>query len=125
MSEPKEPRVNIDPDNWKSFLVEFSTRNNNRRARFELFKQGEVSEESGEAFFEEARLEGSGDHRRVVVVRIDRGDAKADKIQDTITNIRGIGVQYDTDGSEDALEITDDQGSLISLMFESMVDGNS
>ncbi|MCB1023873.1 MAG: hypothetical protein KDB79_05775 [Acidobacteria bacterium] len=125
MSEPKEPRENIDPDKWKSFLEDFSARNNNRRARFELFKKGEVSEESGEAFFEEARLEGSGDHRSVVVVRIDRGDANADKIEDTVTNIRGIGVQFDTDGSEDALEITDDQGSLISLMFESRVDGDS
>lgn len=125
MSKPREPRKNIDPEKWKSFLEEFSVRNNNRRARFELFKRGEAIEEQEEASFEEARLEGSGNNRNVVVVRIDRGNKNAEKIEDEITNIRGIAVQYDTDGSEDALEFTDDQNSLISLMFESKVDGVS
>ncbi|MEZ5344377.1 MAG: hypothetical protein R2681_02370 [Pyrinomonadaceae bacterium] len=125
MSEPIEPRKAVDPDKWKSFLEEFSARNNNRRARFEVFRNADVTEESREAHFEEARIEGTGDHRKVVIVRIDRGNANAEKIEDEIANVRGIRVQYDTDGSEDALEIFDDQSRMIILMFESNVDGDS
>ncbi|MGI8670817.1 MAG: hypothetical protein ACR2J3_13375 [Aridibacter sp.] len=125
-SEPIQPRKNIDPENWKGFLEEFSERNNDRRASFDLFKaDGEILEENLEAHFEEARLETNGGKKNVVITRIDRADAKADKFTNEVTNVRRIGVQYDTDGSEDALEITDDQNSLISLRFESKVDGGS
>jgi hypothetical protein len=39
--------------------------------------------------------------------------------------VRGIGVQYETDGSENILEITDEKNTLISLRLESKLDGNS
>ena len=61
----------------------------------------------------------------VAVVRIDRSKTDAEKMHDTITNVIGIAVQYDTDGSEDALQITDKENELISLRFESRVDGVS
>ena len=126
MSEPVEPRENIDSENWKEFLQAFSERNNGRRARFDLYAAGgRTEEEDEEAHFEEARLEVVDGRRNVVVVRIDRGKATADKIRDEITNVRGVAVQYDTDGSEDVLEIIDDENSLISLRFESRVDGVS
>ncbi len=126
MSEPREPRKIISPDNWESFLQEFAMRNNNRRARFDVFrKDGETEEEGREAHLEDVKLISNGGASNVEVIRIDRTESNADKISDVITNVRGIAVQYDTDKSEDALEITDDQNSLISLRMESKVDGAS
>lgn len=126
MAEPKEPKKIISPDNWEQFLQEFSTRNNDRRARFDVFRSdGAVEEEGQEAHFEDVLLKNKGATRDVEIIRIDRTKQDADKTRDVITNVRGIAVQYDTDGSEDILEITDDENSLISLRFESKVDGAS
>lgn len=122
MSEIKQ----IEPGNWETFLEDFSTRNNNRRARFDVFRRGgETEEERSESHFEAAQLKTNGDARDVVVIRIDRSKADAEKTHDTITDVIGIAVQYDTDGSEDALQITDRENELISLRFESKVDGAS
>jgi GMP synthase PP-ATPase subunit len=126
INEPKEPRKTIAPDTWETFLREFADRNNNRRARFDVFlADGTIEEEGIEAHLEDVRLETHGNANNIVIIRIERGDKTAHKKHDTITNVRGIGVQLDTDGSEDALEITDDQNALISLRLESKVDGNS
>ena len=103
MSEIKQ----IEPNDWKAFLEEFSTRNNNRRARFQVFKGRETEEESQESHLEEVSIKSEGNSQTVVVTRIDRTKADATKIRDTITNVRGIAVQYDTDGSEDVLEISE------------------
>ncbi len=119
MSEIKQ----IEPKNWKTFLEKFSTRNNNRRARFDVYRgDGNVEEERIEAHFEDASLKENGD---VVIVRLDRSKTDVEKMHDTITNVVGISVQYDTDGSEDALQITDRENELVSLRFESNVDGAS
>lgn len=121
MSEIKQ----INPQNWKTFLEEFSGRNNNRRARFEVFKGRNSEEESQEYRLEEVRLEENGESNTVIITRIDRSGNKSDKIHDTITNVVGISVQYDTDGSEDVLQISDKENELILLKMESRVDGNS
>ncbi len=126
MSEPREPRKIIEPANWEKFLQEFSERNNNRRARFDIFRaDGTVEEEGSEGHFEDASLKHNGKASNVEVIRIDRAHSNAEKTKDVVTNVRGITVQYDTDGSEDILEITDDQNTLISLRFESKIDGAS
>ena len=118
--------VQIEPINWEEFLREFAARNNNRRARFDIFRSGgAVEEEAKEEHLEDVLLKTDGTKKSVEVIRIDRGNSSAEKTRDVITNVRGIAVQYDTDGSEDALEITDDQNTLISLRFESKVDGVS
>ena len=122
MSEIKQ----IEPGNWEEFLRDFADRNNNRRARFDVFRgDGTTEEESSEEHLEDVRLKTDGNSRSVEIVRLDRGKANAKKTHNTITNVKGIAVQYDTDGSEDALEITDDENTLISLHFESKVDGTS
>jgi Family of unknown function (DUF5335) len=122
MSEIKQ----IEPNNWKKFLEEFSERNNNRRARFDVYRRdGNAEEERQESHFEDASLKENGNKNDVVIVRIDRSNTDAEKTHDTITNVVGIAVQYDTDGSEDALQITDRENELISLRFESKVDGVS
>lgn len=126
MAEAQEPKALIGAENWSEFLQEFATRNYNRRVRFDVFRSnGKVEEEEMEAHLEDVVLKENGKTKDIVVLRIDRSEKNADKIRDTITNIRGVAVQYDTDGSEDALEIIDDQNSLISLRFESKVDGVS
>lgn len=118
--------VQIEPNNWKEFLQEFSDRNNNRRARFDVFREsGKIETEAREEHFEDAVLRSDGNKQSVEIIRIDRADKNAEKTRDVITNVRGISVQYDTDGSENVLEITDDQNTLISLRFESKVDGAS
>lgn len=114
----------IQPENWKDFLEEFSTRNNNRRARFQIFRGRNVENEGQESHLEEVRLK-DGDLHTIIITRIDRTKGDGEKIHDTITNVNGIAVQYDTDGSEDVLEITDKENELISLRMESRVDGAS
>jgi hypothetical protein len=126
MTPTIEPKVAVEPANWKEFLQEFSSRNYNRRARFDIFRiNGKVQEEGREAHLEDVSLKMDGDTRNIEVIRIDRSNANADKIKDTIASVVGVAVQYDTDRSEDALEITDNENSLISLRLESKVDGAS
>ncbi len=122
MSEIKQ----IEPQNWEEFLRDFAARNKDRRARFDVFRSsGATEEEVREEHLEDVKLISNGDKKSVEVIRVDRTNANAEKTHDTITNVRGVAVQYDTDGSEDALEITDDQNTLVSLRFESKVDGAS
>ena len=115
----------IEPKNWEKFLEDFSVRNNDRRARFEIFKSGNVENEGQEYHFEDVSFSQNGAKKELVIIRIDRAKNNAHKIHDTITNVIGISVQYDTDGSESVLEITDKENELISLRFESKVDGAS
>src|SRR5687768_10024206 len=122
MSEIKQ----IEPADWEEFLSGFAERNNNRRARFDVYRSdGTTEDESEEAHLEDVRLKADGNSRTVEIIRIDRSHRNTGKTHDTITNVRGVSVQYDTDGSEDALEITDDENTLVSLRFESRVDGAS
>ncbi|MGI8556593.1 MAG: hypothetical protein ACR2LT_09600 [Pyrinomonadaceae bacterium] len=126
LNEPKEPRKIIAPENWEKFLTEFATRNNNRRARFDVFRADGTTEEEGvESHLEDVKMVADGDKQNVEIIRIGRGESTAEKTHVTITNVRGIAAQYDVDGSEDALEITDDQNTLVMLRFESKVDGVS
>ena len=126
MSEPSEPRKGIGAENWEKFLQEFSSRNANRRARFDIFfNSGETLEEGEEGRLESVALDDDGDRKQVVVKRADQGGENAETMTDIIENVRRIGVQYETDGSENALEITDGKNTLFSLRLESKVDGNS
>ena len=126
MSEPREPRKAIEPADWEKFLQDFSKRNQSRRARFDIFfESGETLEEGEEGQFESAALDRDGGKTHVVVKRAVRTKSDEETMTDTIENVRGIGVQFDTDGSEDVLEITDGKNTLFSLRLESKVDGAS
>lgn len=115
----------IEPKNWAKFLDEFSARNKNRRARFQIFKGRTAEEETRELHFESAQLNKDGDSSEVVVTRTDHTRTDENKTRETITNVKGISIQFDTDGSEAVLQITDRENELISLRFESKVDGAS
>ncbi|MEO8072359.1 MAG: hypothetical protein ABI686_03840 [Acidobacteriota bacterium] len=126
MSEPREPKKLIKPENWEEFLKEFSGRNKNRRARFDVFRSsGKTEEEAQELRLEEVVLRRNGERENVEITRVDHTETEVERSKETVTNVRGIAVQYDVDGSEDALEITDDQNTLIMLRMESKVDGAS
>ena len=126
MSEPRERRRAIEPNDWEKFLREFSERNKNRRARFDIFfNSGETMEEAEEGKFEMVSLNKNGNETQVIVKRADRAEGEKETMTDRIENVRGIVVQYETDGSENALEITDAKNTLFSLRLESKVDGNS
>ena len=126
MAEPREPKKMIEPNNWENFLAEFTKRNRDRRARFNLFyTTGETREEAEEAHLESVSLNKDGGQTQVVVTRIDRSEEEEKTMTDTLENVRGIAVQYETDGSENFLEITDTKNTLISLRFESKLDGAS
>lgn len=126
MSEPQEPRKQISPDDWEKFLQEFSARNKNRRARFNVFfNSGETAEEAEEGLLESVALERDGDKTQLVVKRAARTSENGETMVDRIENVRGVTAQFDTDGSEDVLEITDGKNTLFSLRLESKVDGAS
>lgn len=112
----------VEPQEWETFLSSFSTRNNGRRARFEIFgPNGGFKEEEQEGDFDSISIDGN----TVTVTRRYEKHGKQARMTDELLNVRGISVQYDTDNSEDMLEFTDDKGSMTSLHFESKVDGNS
>ena len=112
----------IEPGDWSNFLSEFSERNRGRRARFELFSRGgDVGEEEQEGVFESASIAGSV----VTVTRTDNTEGKNESMSDEIPNVHGIAVQYDSDNSENTIELTNDKGDMTVLHFESRVDGDS
>lgn len=126
MAEPSEHRKAIEPKDWAKFLEDFSARNGNRRARFSIFfDSGETLEEGEEGHLKSVALDKNGDKARVIVRRADQTSENEETMTDTIENVRGITVQFDTDRSEDILEITDGKNTLFSLRFESKVDGAS
>src|SRR5689334_15200115 len=116
----------IERSDWPQFLREFSERNQDRRARFEIFSRGGVSEE-----WEEGHLAGVGvktdgaSSPQVVVRRMDKSGIEPREIVQAVPDVRRISVQYDTDNSEDALEIEDARGALLVMRLESKVDGAS
>ena len=113
-------RTNIAPDEWGTYLDEFSTRNRGRRARFEAFAAGTVVEEDEEAVFDAVSADGD----KFTVRRLIRTDGDR-PIEAELTGIRGIAVQHDWDGSDNTIEFTDDRGDLAILHFESNVDGEN
>lgn len=126
MAEPSEHRKSIEPKDWGKFLEDFSARNAERRARFNIFfESGETLEEGEEGHLKSVALDKNGGKSQVVVKRADQNSGDEETMTDTIENVRGITVQFDTDRSEDILEITDGKNTLFSLRFESKVDGAS
>ena len=110
----------VEPKEWETYLSSFTGRNAGRRARFEIFNHGNVSEESQEGTFESISITGN----TVTVKRRYQGHGEERSMIDELKNIHGISVQYDTDNSEDMLEFTDDRNQLTTLHFESRVDGD-
>jgi hypothetical protein len=108
----------VDPQEWGTFLDGFTERNKGRRARFEIYSHGDSSEEQQEGHFEHIAIDGH-------TVTVKRTYGEGSVMNDELTNVRGISVQYDTDNSEDMLEFTDAEGNLTTLHFESRVDGDS
>lgn len=126
MSEPSVARKGIGENDWAEFLKEFTARNKNRRARFNIFyASGDTVEEAEEGHLESVSLNKNGDEAQVIVERTDQTTENQETMTNTIENVRFITVQYDTDGSEDILEITDAKNTLLSLRLESNVDGAS
>lgn len=116
----------IDKEKWAEFLQDFSRRNYNRRLRFEIFRGSDVREERQEGHLENVSLELEGaDAPCVIIKRRDEGGTQVRESVEAIPSVRRISVQYDTDHSEDALEIEDTKGTLILLHLESKVDGAS
>ena len=116
----------IAKNEWAEFLQAFTRRNHNRRARFQFFGRSDVREEGQEGHLESVTVETNGDDEpRVLVKRRDESGAEPQAMLQTIPRVRRISVQYDTDSSEDALEIEDAQDTMIMLRMESKVDGAS
>jgi hypothetical protein len=110
----------IPPDEWGTYLEEFSSRNRGRRARFEAFAGGIVTEEDEEAVFESVSADGG----KFNVSRVNRTH-NDDPIDSELTDIRGVTVQLDSDGSDNTIEFLDSNGDVAVLHFESMVDGEN
>jgi hypothetical protein len=119
MSEPSVARKGIGQNDWEEFLKEFTARNKN------FYASGDTVEEAEEGHLESVSLNKNGDETQVIIERTDQTTENQETVTNTIENVRVITVQYDTDGSEDILEITDAKNTLLSLRFESKVDGAS
>lgn len=115
----------IEYDNWADFLEEFSKRNRDRRARFHIFRNGEMNEEEQEGHFQKASIEKNDNFSNVIITRSYLDGEEEKTMTDTIENIRGIAVQLENDNSENILELTNSQNHLYSLRFESNIDGVS
>lgn len=115
----------IEYSNWEDFLKEFSDRNRDRRARFHIFRNGEMNEEEQEGHFQKASVEKNDNVSNVVITRSYLDGEEEKTMTDTLENIRGIAVQYENDKSENILELTNSQNHLYSLRFESKIDGVS
>lgn len=116
----------IAENDWGKFLHDFSARNRGRRSRFEFFTKSNVQEEGAEGHLETITLETEGnDAPRLLIKRRDEGGTEAREVVELISAVRRLSVQYDTDNSEDALEIEDTHGKLVLLRMESKVDGAS
>ena len=90
INEPAEPRKGIASENWAEFLREFAIRNNDRRARFDVFESdGTVEEEGAEAHLEDIVLKDEGNAKTIEIIRIDRADANAEK--GTASSAHGLG----------------------------------
>lgn len=111
----------IDPAEWNQFLSEFSARNRGRRARFEIFGGGGVSEEQQEGRFEAADLNG----RTASVTRSYEDHGEQRSMVDEIHDIHGIEVQLDAEGGEDTIGFSNHNGETTVLHFESLIDGDS
>ena len=110
----------IPHDEWAEYLEGFSSRNRGRRARFEAFAGGIVTEEDEEAVFDGVSME----NNTAKVRRLNRTHDD-DPITDELTDIRGLTVQLDSDGSDNTIEFLDSNGDVAELHFESMVDGEN
>ena len=111
----------IAPDEWATYLEEFSSRNQGRRARFEAFSRGEVAEEDEEAVFESISISAG----KASVSRTIKTGTENRPIKDELTGVHGIAVQLDSDGSDNTMEFMNTNGDLTILHFESMVDGEN
>jgi len=111
----------VEPQEWDTFLNAFTERNHGRRARFEIFSHGDFAEEEQEAHLESVAVDGS----TITVKRTYEKHGEQATMTDTLENIRGVSIQYDTDNSEDMLEFTNTRNELTTLHFESRVDGDS
>lgn len=112
----------VEPKEWDTFLNAFTTLNNGRRARFEVFgPNGGFKEEEQEGTFASISINGN----TVTVKRFYEKHGEQATMTDELKNVRGISAQYDTDKSINMLEFADDKGSMTTLHFESKVDGDS
>lgn len=110
----------ITPGEWAEYLEGFSSRNRGRRARFEAFAEGRVTEEDEEAVFDGVSME-----KNTARVRRLNRTHNDDPLIDELTDIRGLTVQLDSDGSDNTIEFLDSNGDVTILHFESMVDGEN
>ncbi|MFN7927938.1 MAG: hypothetical protein U0Y68_08315 [Blastocatellia bacterium] len=116
----------INQSQWTDFLANFSRRNHARRARFERFDREGVQEEEQEAHLENLTLKFEGaDAPQLIVTRRDQSTTEPQTIVTTITNVKRLNTHFDTYHSEDGLEIEDENGVLLLLRMESLVDGVS
>lgn len=114
-------RTTIDPSKWEEFLAAFTDRNKGRRARFELFDHGSVSEEAREGRFAQISIK----NRVVAVTRTYQSLGETKSMTDEIHDVHGIEVQSDTNFNEDTIEFSNHNGDRTILHFESLIDGDS
>jgi len=111
----------IEPDQWKTFLDEFSKRNQLRATRLEIV--GELGDQEEEEYLPlvGVSFESKGSAAGSVVVILG-GESTADErhLEHTISKVQRIAPLVGVTGFEDGLGFEDQEGGKTLLLFEKL-----
>jgi hypothetical protein len=122
--EPKKSKSMpgfIERDQWKTFLDEFSKRNQLRATRLEVV--GEIGDQKEEEFLPlgGVTLEAKGAAAGSVEIILGGETAKDQRhIEHLVTNVERIAPLLGTTGLEEGLGIEDKEGTKTLLLFETL-----
>jgi len=113
----------IEPDQWKTFLDEFSKRNQLRATRLEVV--GELGDQEEEKYLPligvsfEAKGSGAGSVEVIL-----GGESTADErhLEHTISKVQRIAPLIGVTGFEDGLGFEDQEGGKTLLLFEKLLE---
>ncbi len=115
-----EQNTQIEKENWKIYLTEFTRRNENRLARLELLGDDiGASEEANHLPFVMASYEEKGSDAGDALITLGGTSAgDSGQIMHTVSQVSGITPQIVGDDTDAALEIAGADGSKAILIFE-------
>ena len=113
----------IERDEWKTFLDEFSKRNESRATRLDIIGEFGAQEEEDYLPLLGVSLEGKGSEAGSVEIILG-GKTAADErhVEHTIHNVERIAPIVGTSGLEDGVGFEDREGGKTLLLFEQLLE---
>jgi hypothetical protein len=107
---------NLDPGTWAKYFVEFTTRNQSRPTKLEVFGEAGAQEEERGLPFNGISLDQRDGASRVEIMLGEMG--KPRHLTHVISNVHQITPKLGLDGRDEALEIVGGDGETSLLRFE-------